>query len=144
MKEKKIEAINQHFHSSADLITYHLQTNSVTFNILGQSAVITLANLTVSGFEAKISQVFTKGPYLGLGVFLIRDKKCMKSPFTENWEPVKWELNKMTFHVSGPNFRGTYIKMVPAFCPTGNGISGKRDNCGETNPSGVNPIMWNR
>lgn len=62
----------------------------------------------------------------------------------ENWEPVKWKLNKMTFGVSGPNFRGTYIKLAPAFCPVGNGTSGKLDNCVETNPSGVNPIMWNR
>ena len=62
----------------------------------------------------------------------------------ENWEPVKWKLNKMTFSVSGPNFRGTYIKLAPAFCPVGNGTSGKLDNCVETNPSVVNPIMWNR
>ena len=33
MKEKKIEAINQHFHSSADLITYHLQTYSEACDI---------------------------------------------------------------------------------------------------------------
>lgn len=33
MKEKKIEAINQHFHSSADLITYHLQANAEACDI---------------------------------------------------------------------------------------------------------------
>lgn len=41
----------------------------------------------------------------------------MKSPFMENWEPVKWELNKMTFSVSGLNFRGTYVKMAQLSVP---------------------------
>lgn len=32
--------------------------------------------------------------------------------------------------------------MTQAFCSTGKGISGKLDNSGGINPSGVNPIVW--